>query len=213
MPNSPRLIIAFADSAARWIRSPTPWPTSQARQKWTANCWRGDYPKIQFFFIHAQYYVNDDLPDVIQNPKVSPLAHRPPPYDSWGVKGRQELAANPPSHSHDSWAHIQQLQLVTALGSSQNGLSGAGTSQQKEPSRLRISSCSITPWDPCSALRHSKHRSWELTTVIRLRHVKQSHPWTSCHRRQWSLRQWNRSENLQVQAVLFCWSQWSWNVI
>ncbi len=69
MPNSLRLLVAFADSAARRIRSPTPWPASQARQELTANCWRGDYPEKKFLFLLIQYYVNDDLSDVIPESK------------------------------------------------------------------------------------------------------------------------------------------------
>lgn len=71
------------------------------------------------------------LPDIIQNPKVSPLslAHKTPPYGS--RVGGQGL--------------FQQRQLVKALGSSQNGFNGAGTSKQKKPNRLCISSCFNTP--------------------------------------------------------------------
>lgn len=198
MPDSPRLLVAFADCAARRIMSPTPWPTSQARQKLTANCWKKSP------FMHMHYYISDvnwisQMTSRIQ--KCLLCCWRISILHSWGAEGGKELPANPQRHSDDSRAHTTR-QLSTALGSSQNGFNGADTSEQKEPNRLCVSSCSTTPRDPCSAVSCSKHCSWELTAVIRLRHVKQSHPWISCRRSHQSLRQWHWSENHQVQAVL-----------
>lgn len=127
----------------------------------------------------------------------------------------KRLTSVPPSQSHDSWAHIQR-QLDTVLGSSQNGFNGTDTSEQKDLNRLCIASCSIIPWD--HAQYCAVHRTETLKALLmEIDNSDQTASYQTkprlIHCRQWSLRQWNRSENLQVQALLSRWSQWSRNVI
>lgn len=100
------------------------------------------------------------------------LVHRPPLY---GVEGEQELEANQSSHAPNSWAHVQQHSQLWGEVKKFHW-SWYCSSKQKEPSGPCISNCSFPLRDLYSAPRRSKQRSWELTTVIRLRHIKQSHP-------------------------------------
>lgn len=74
MPNRPRLLVVFADCAARRIRSPTPWPTSKARQK-LPYCRRGNYPENIFIL---QYCVSDvNWTSRINMSQLFSVAHRP----------------------------------------------------------------------------------------------------------------------------------------
>lgn len=100
----------------------------------------------KFSFMCIQYFLSDvnwisQLSSRIQKSHLCPWHLGFPHMIAELLK---VLSANPPSHSHDSWAHIQR-QLVTTLGSNQNGFNGANTPEQIEPTGCTFPAASLPP--------------------------------------------------------------------